>query len=65
MIRKPIGISAERYLAGAVFVSVALAAIAAQFQATSFGRFKTMAITLVSADFVVYAVMRLRRKGNS
>ena len=55
-----ITVSAERYLAGAVFVSIGLAAIAAQFPVARFGTFKSMAITLVLADFVVYAAMKFR-----
>lgn len=52
-------VSAERYLVGAVVVSVVLAAIAVQVPALSFGSFVAMAGVLVAADVVVYVLMKL------
>ena len=51
-------VSAERYLVGAVVVSVVLAAVAAQVPALSFGSFVAMAGILIAADVVVYALMK-------
>ncbi|HMA19599.1 MAG TPA: hypothetical protein VKO87_02285 [Gemmatimonadaceae bacterium] len=53
-------ISAERYLAGAAVVSVALAAIAAKVPLLAFADFVQMAVVLVAADIVIYALMKLR-----
>lgn len=52
-------VSAERYLVGAIVVSVVLAAVAARIPALSFGSFAAMAVILVAADVVVYALMKL------
>ena len=51
-------VSAERYLVGAVVVSVVLAAIAVQVPLLSFGSFVAMAGILVLADVVVYVLMK-------
>ena len=53
-------ISAERYLAGATVVSVALAAIAAKLPLLAFADFVQMAAVLIAADVVIYALMKLR-----
>ena len=53
-------ISAERYLAGATVVSVALAAIAAKLPLLAFADFVQMATVLIAADVVIYALMKLR-----
>jgi hypothetical protein len=53
-------ISAERYLAGATVVSVALAAIAAKLPLHAFADFVQMATVLIAADVVIYALMKLR-----
>lgn len=53
-------ISAERYLAGAIVVSVALAAIAAKVPLLAFADFVQMAAVLIASDLVIYALMKLR-----
>ena len=54
------GISAERYLAGAIVVSIALAAIAAKVPLLAFADFVQMTAVLVAADLVIYALMKFR-----
>jgi hypothetical protein len=51
---------AERYLAGATVVSVAVAAIAANVPLLAFADFVQMAAVLVAADIVIYALMKFR-----
>ena len=53
-------ISAERYLAGAIVVSVALAAIAATLPLLAFADFVQMAAVLIASDLVIYALVKLR-----
>ena len=53
-------ISAERYLAGAIVVSIALAAIAARVPLLAFADFVQMAGVLIASDIVIYAFMKLR-----
>jgi hypothetical protein len=53
-------ISAERYLAGATVVSIALAAIAAKVPLLRFADFVQMAAVLIAADVVIYALMKFR-----
>lgn len=53
-------ISPERYLAGAAFVSVAVAGIASQIPAIAFGGFVPMASVLLAADLVIYALAKFR-----
>jgi hypothetical protein len=53
-------ISAERYLAGAIVVSVALAAIAAKVRLLAFADFVKMAAVLIASDLVIYALVKLR-----
>ncbi len=52
-------LSAELQLLGAVVVSLAVAAIAAQLPILSFGSFIAMAAILVAADVVVYVLTKL------
>lgn len=53
-------ISAERYLAGAIVVSIALAAIAAKVPLLAFADFVKMAAVLIASDLVIYALVKLR-----
>jgi len=50
---------AELYLAGAVIISLVLAAILAQIPAVAFGGFFIMAAVLIAADLVLYILMKL------
>jgi hypothetical protein len=54
-------ISAERYLAGAIVVSIALAAIATKVPLLAFADFVQMAAVLIASDLVIYALVKLRR----
>lgn len=58
-------ISAERYLAGAVVVSVCVAAIASVVPRLAFDNLPKMAGVLVASDLVVYLLMKLRLLGRS
>jgi hypothetical protein len=58
-VAKSANVSAERYLVGAVVVSVVLAAVSVQVRFLSFGSFAAMAGILVAADVVVYVLMKL------
>ena len=53
-------ISAERYLAGAIVVSIALAAMAAKVPLLAFADFVQMAAVLIASDLVIYALVKLR-----
>lgn len=53
-------ISTGRYLAGAIVVSVALAAIAAKVPLLAFADFVQMVAVLIASDLVIYALMKLR-----
>ena len=55
----PTNISAERSLAGTVLISVLIAAVASQFETLEFGSFVTMALILIAANLVTYALMKL------
>ena len=51
---------AERYLAGGIVVSIALAAIAAKVPLLAFADFVQMAAVLIASDLVIYALVKLR-----
>ena len=51
-------VSAERSFAGAVVVSLLIAAVASRFPQLSFGSFGAMALILVGANVVVYLLMK-------
>lgn len=53
-------LSAERYLAGATVVSIALAAVAAKVPLLAFADFVQMAAVLIASDLVIYALVKLR-----
>lgn len=52
-------LSAERYLAGATVVSIALAAVAAKVPLLAFADFVQMVAVLIASDLVIYALMKL------
>lgn len=51
--------SPEAYLAVAVIISIAIAAVLAQIPALAFGGFVPMALILIAADIVLYVLMKL------
>ncbi len=56
--------SPEVYLAGAVVISLVLAAILTQIPAFAFGGFVRMAAVLVVADLALYVLMKLGAFGS-
>lgn len=52
-------VSAERSLAGAIVVSLLIAAAASRFPALSFGSFVTMFLVLIGGNVVVYLLTKL------
>lgn len=52
-------VSPEMFLAGAVIISLTLAAVLSQIPGLAFGGFLVMAGVLVAADLVLYILMKL------